>query len=291
MLYYAGETTGIVTQNEFDNLSPLNRVRKDMDARAISRLSDLHFPPKLTKRESEILPLLLSGSTRDEIASSLSVSPETVKLHTRNILSKFGATTVRDGFYDMNLYQTHYGVGGQGSDRFENLFQCVCQILPGRQDVRITNKLDMTVMQDAFSEFKFSYVANGSLIDAIAPGNLLGGPDDTDHAQTFRIIPGTTLNMFDPYEFSFGVTFKDEFQDNTRLFVEQATYPARRREYIFEFDPADVPDRIQYDALSGTHVIENYPLDVETNGPRLSIIDTSPRVPMSLRVKWEWKTT
>ena len=72
------------------------------------------------------------------------------------------------------------------------------------------------------------------------------------------------------------------------LFQEQATYPALRREYIFEFDPADVSNRIQYDALSGTHVIENYPLDVETNGPRLSIIDTPPRVPMSLRVKWEW---
>ena len=100
-----GERTGIVTQNEFDSLSPSNRVRKDMDARAISRLSDLHFPPRLTKRESEILPLLLAGSTRQEIASSLSVSPETVKLHTRNILSKFGATTVRDGFYDMNLYK------------------------------------------------------------------------------------------------------------------------------------------------------------------------------------------
>ena len=94
--------------------------------------------------------------------------------------------------------------------------------------------------------------------------------------------------MFYPYEFSFGVTFKDEFQDNTGLFVEQATYPALRREYIFEFDPTDVPDRIQYDALTGTHIIDNYPLDVETNGARLSIIDTSPRVPMSLRVKWEW---
>ena len=277
-----------MTQNEFDNLSPSNRVRKDMDARAISRLSDLHFPPRLTKGESEILPLLLSGSTRDEIASSLSVSPETVKLHTRYILSKFGATTLRDRFYDMNLYQTQYGVGGQGSDRFENLFQSVCQILPGRKDLRITNKLNITVMQDALSEFKFSYVANGSLVDAIAPGNLLDGPDDADHAQTFRIVPGTTLQMFDPYEFSFGVTFKDEFQNNTGLFVEQATYPARRREYIFEFDPADVPVRIQYDALSGTHVIENDPLDVETSGPRLSIIDTSPRVPMSLRVKWRW---
>ena len=92
-----------MTQNEFDNLNPSNRVRKDMDERAISRLPDLHFPPRLTKREIEILPLLLSGSTRDEIAFSLSVSTETVKLHTRNILSKFGATTVRDGFYDMNL--------------------------------------------------------------------------------------------------------------------------------------------------------------------------------------------
>ena len=277
-----------MTQKTFDNLSPSNRIKKDMDTRAISRLSDVHFPPKLTKRESEIVPLLLAGSTRDEIASSLSVSPETVKLHTRNILSKFGATTVRDGFYDMNLYQTHYGVGGQGSDRFENLFQCVCQILPGRRDVRITNKLNITVMQDELSEFKFSYVANGSLVDAIAPGNMLDGPDDADHAQTFRIIPGTTPNMFDPYEFSFDVTFKDEFEDNTGLFVEQATYPALRREYIFEFDPADVPDRIQYDALSGTHIIDDYPLDVDTNGNRLSIIDTSLRVPMSLRVKWGW---
>jgi len=69
------------------------------------------------------------------------------------------------------------------------------------------------------------------------------------------------------------------------LFVEQATYPALRREYIFDFDRADVPDRIQYDPLSGTHVIENYPLLIDTNEPRLSIIDKSPRVPMSLRVK------
>ena len=34
------------------------------------------------------------------------------------------------------------------------------------------------------------------------------------------------------------------------LFVEQATFPALRREYIFEFDRADVPDRIQSDSAS-----------------------------------------
>ena len=78
-------------------------------------------------------------------------------------------------------------------------------------------------MQDELSEFRFSYVANGSLVHTIAPRNLPDGPNDADNAQKFRIIPGTALHMFDPYEFSFGVTFKDEFHDNTGLFVEQAT--------------------------------------------------------------------
>lgn len=277
-----------MTKNVNDTPSHTNRNSIDTNDPALTRLSDLEFPPKLTRRESEVLPLLLAGSTREEIASCLDVSPETVKLHTRNILSKFGATTVRDGFYDMNLYQTHYGLGGQGSDRFENLFQCVCQVLPGRRDLRITNKLNLTVMREELSEFKFSYLSNGRLIDARSPDNMLQGPDVSDHTQTFRVIPGFELTMFDQYEFSFGITFKDEFHDNHGVFVEQATYPARLREYIFEFDPADMPDRIRYDALSGTHIIENYPLDVETSGPRLSITDKSPRVPMSLRVKWEW---
>jgi hypothetical protein len=96
------------------------------------------------------------------------------------------------------------------------------------------------------------------------------------------------LKKFDCYNYSFAVTFKDEFQDNSGVFLEQATYPAQRREYTIEFDPEDVPDRIQYDALSGTHVMDNYDLDVVTKGPRLSIIDRTPRVHMGIRVKWEW---
>jgi len=41
----------------------------------------LQVPPKLTRREREITPFLLSGATRNEIASTLGVSPETVKQH------------------------------------------------------------------------------------------------------------------------------------------------------------------------------------------------------------------
>ena len=255
-----------MTENENDTQGHANPRKRDSDSQVLSKFPKHAFPPKLTRRESEVLPLLLSGATREEIAVSLSVSPETVKLHTRNVLKKFNANSVREGFHQMDLYQTHYGQGGQGSDRFENLFQCVCQLLPGRKDVRLTNKLNVTIMQDELSEFKFSYFANGTLTNAVAPGNMLQGPEVYDQA----------------------VTFKDEFHDNSGVFMEQATYPAQRREYIIEFDPGDVPDRIQYDALSGTHVMDNDDLDVVTKGPRLSIIDRAPSVPMGIRVKWEW---
>jgi hypothetical protein len=124
----------------------------------------------------------------------------------------------------MNLYQSLYGEGGQGSDLLENLVQCVCQILPTRKDLLITNKLNITVMQD-------------------------------------------------------------DFQNNTGLFAERAAYPEIRSEYIFEFGQADVPNSIQYDALIGKHIMENYHLYVETDGPRFFIVEESPILAISLSIK------
>ncbi|NBR33078.1 MAG: hypothetical protein EBT90_00005, partial [Rhodobacteraceae bacterium] len=42
--------------------------------------------PILTKREFQIIEYLAAGITCDEIARDIKVSPETVKLHTKNIL-------------------------------------------------------------------------------------------------------------------------------------------------------------------------------------------------------------
>jgi hypothetical protein len=78
-------------------------------------------------------------------------------------------------------------------------------------------------MQDELSEFKFSYFANGTLTNAVAPSNMLQGPEVYDQAVTFLVIPGTALKKFDCYKYSFAVTFKDEFHDNSGVFMEQAT--------------------------------------------------------------------
>ncbi|MCL4110249.1 UNVERIFIED_CONTAM: hypothetical protein GTU68_030633 [Idotea baltica] len=49
-----------------------------------------HFIPKLTKREKEILRLIITEYTSPEIAKKLFISLGTVETHRRNILSKMG---------------------------------------------------------------------------------------------------------------------------------------------------------------------------------------------------------
>lgn len=51
------------------------------------RTSDLN-PPRLTRRELEILKLVASGQTTNQIAATLFISPLTVETHRHNLLAK-----------------------------------------------------------------------------------------------------------------------------------------------------------------------------------------------------------
>ena len=55
-------------------------------------------PPLLTDRQFEILKMMADGYTRLEIATALNLSPETIKSHSKTVLSKFGANTLREAY-------------------------------------------------------------------------------------------------------------------------------------------------------------------------------------------------
>ena len=57
---------------------------------SLNRLPDRRFIPRLTRREREILGLILEELTTQEIAEKLFVSPKTVETHRLNLLQKLG---------------------------------------------------------------------------------------------------------------------------------------------------------------------------------------------------------
>lgn len=53
-------------------------------------------PPRLTKREKQILQLVAEGKTTPAIAEELCLSPLTIETHRRNLLQKFSAKNVAE---------------------------------------------------------------------------------------------------------------------------------------------------------------------------------------------------
>jgi DNA-binding NarL/FixJ family response regulator len=57
---------------------------------SLHRFPDRRFIPRLTRREKEILALILEEQTTQEIAGQLFVSPKTIETHRLNLLQKLG---------------------------------------------------------------------------------------------------------------------------------------------------------------------------------------------------------
>lgn len=62
----------------------------------VRRCGDLAAAHRLTTRELEILQLLASGSTRENVAEALFISPATAKTHIRNIYAKLSVHSQRE---------------------------------------------------------------------------------------------------------------------------------------------------------------------------------------------------
>jgi len=79
---YRGEA--IHDEEEVETAMRHLRHRRDADADAVQRLE------RLTPREREIVKQMAAGTTPERIAHALGMSPNTLRTHTQNILTKLG---------------------------------------------------------------------------------------------------------------------------------------------------------------------------------------------------------
>jgi DNA-binding NarL/FixJ family response regulator len=76
----------------FDSDELVARVRRFVNRRPVTREAEPkdHRAPRLTRRELDVLNLLVEGRRQKEIAELLVISQKTVATHIQNLLGKFG---------------------------------------------------------------------------------------------------------------------------------------------------------------------------------------------------------
>jgi len=87
-------------------------------------------PPSLTERQFEVLELISYGATRSEIAKHLNISPETVKAHTKAVLTKFDAASYRDCAPTVVKFLAAYGDLSRGTNLFYDTIDFDIEITP-----------------------------------------------------------------------------------------------------------------------------------------------------------------
>jgi two-component system NarL family response regulator len=79
-------------QELLECIRTVNEGRRWVPAAVGARLAAQMGMPKLTKRETEIVRLIVTGKSNKEIAVALDISQSTVKVHLLHIFKKLGAT-------------------------------------------------------------------------------------------------------------------------------------------------------------------------------------------------------
>lgn len=79
-------------QELLECIRTVNEGRKWVPASVGEKLAAQMGTPKLTRREMEVVRLIVSGKSNKEIASALEISESTVKVHVLHIFKKLGAT-------------------------------------------------------------------------------------------------------------------------------------------------------------------------------------------------------
>lgn len=247
----------------------------------------MQAPPKLTKRERQILPYLLSGATRNEIATTLGIAPDTVKIHVKNLLEKFDAATVRDGFKSMNLYQQYYGISGLGADRFIHSADLSVRLLDGCKSFNVTTSIDLSVIQGEIQKLYFSQLSLNHVEAISATGVRLEPPRLQDGRMYFGLVPPAPLVEGDRLQYSFTVSVAATATDKLTEYFEETSFPATQRSYELVMTDGSGVSEYGYEVFSGMHKLTNYQLTVEKTQTSIKYIDTDPQVPLRFKLWWQ----
>ena len=262
-----------------------------IDRNLLELLSVMIVPTNLTNREREIIPFLLTGTTRAEIASHFGVSEETIKVHVRNIIKKFDATSVRDCFKWLNLYNQYYGVEGAGTQLHVLDSELDYYLADDRKSLRLVRKFEYLVVSEPVTIVKRVY-------------------SDVDRQPTVEFLadfPVTTTYVRENDRHIYTAEFEQPFQKGARFDLTEKlslsdhhniesgydrihfSTPFDRRHLRYHFPINDVPQCIECDVLLGGLNAEMKYISSELQNNVFHVRTTYFEKPFTIEVTWKYE--
>ena len=247
----------------------------------------MQLPPILTKREREVLPFLVAGATRHEIGRNFGISPETVKMHTKRIVEKFGAANVRDGIELMSDYQRFYGDGGLNLQRFVSRYVNRTVLLPNKTDIITHSDFEFFIVNSGFNRYTDRIRTAGTLTNYAARGMEIMSKREIDGNNEI-VLTCPALNAGNFLEFSISAELSGYSDGVCGLDIVNFSTPGLKRTYIVEFPEQMRPKKIVHEMQTGTHQTQRILSDVYETQTSF-VVDIHPtNLPFRLNIEWEW---
>ena len=231
---------------------------------------------------------MLDGLSRDDIASVLKISPETVKIHTRKLLAKFGAVNLRDGVRQMTAYQSMYGIGEGRENRFATRNILHVRIFPDQPFLSYHHKLTYLIVVGEYTGHRASFNSQATVQD------VEFSPVTIDRVENAGLYTNYFLNCSPPIDQ--GQTLDLEMRSKYHIAFEAGngtdfhrnSVPTTHKTLIYEFPPNKIPQKVSCELSLGGVPLDSGAISTTQDRNKFTFHVEPLKLNSLFEVNWQW---
>ena len=243
----------------------------------------------LTSREIDILPLVIGGLQRGEIAKTLGIAEETVKIHLRNLFSKFGGKSLRDTMLRLKKFNDIFIVAN--NKVFYQRMELIFELGADGCTATLTRNAEMEVVREEVTEERFmAYNLSGGVKDVSYNGLPMTLESQKNAKRTYVYKFEKPLVAGDKASQSVQAIASHSTRKDIQSWKAEISYPCRDYFYSVKFDHSLEPRNLRPSLLLGGQQILNFPetVKVEEKQNEIRIAAKNPPLGYVFCVDWDW---
>lgn len=246
-------------------------------------------PPLLTDRQFEILKKMADGYTRLEIATALNLSPETIKSHSKTVLSKFGANTLREAYSEIHNYIKYFSLGQSTGRHYLAKVRRTITIGKDYNSAHIQHNASGFVVRGVVSELKVRFRSPLGPRDVVINGVPPTRTEFSGEIRTFSLDVDPPLQQGASFVRNASYVYSEPPGIRATFAAEHIVCPVGELSIVAKF-PSDPPKNIRFSVINeqgSIDMLERHPECTFEIGRISKITVKSPEYGSRYMIHWD----